>query len=239
MKTNSLPVSLGVNKVNHILLMAVILSVIVSILPLVQANLGTYKQSDCVNIRTILNSSFVNISSLSYPNLSLANSNIPMTKVGLSFNYTFCNTDVLGVYLYDYFDDSNNVYVNSFEITGNGKTNASGSVIVLFSLIFIIVAGLICFLAITSLGHLLSLDYDILDFAKSFGIYVVIFVLYFLEQFYVGNPTMDGFLLMIVSWGWIFFIMIPSVALILSLTVGTLQKKKMNVRLPQQARRRI
>lgn len=209
------------------------------IVPLCLASLGTFKQGECVNIKTILNSTEVNISTISYPNSTIIVSNEPMTKNGYSFNYSFCDTNTLGVYIYDYFDDGGNVYVNNFEITRNGSPAASGSVIVLFAIIFIISAGLICFLAVTSIGHLLNLNFDIIDFAKDFGIYVIIIVLYYLEQFYVGNPVMDSWLLFLISWGWTIFIVVPAIALILSLTIGTLQKKQMNVRAPQQQRRRI
>ena len=62
------------------------------LLTLVSANLGNYPTGSCVNIKTILNTSSVNISSLSYPNSSIALTNIDMTKNGFTFNYSFCDT---------------------------------------------------------------------------------------------------------------------------------------------------
>lgn len=87
----------------------------------VSSSLGTYKRGDCVNIRTILNSSSVNISTISTPNSIVVISNQIMTKQGQTFNYTFCNTSNLGTYIYDYFDSNGDVYVNSFEITTSGR----------------------------------------------------------------------------------------------------------------------
>lgn len=84
--------------------------------PIVNADLGTFKQNDCVNIKTILNTTAVNISTISYPNSSLALSNLEMTKTGQTFNYSFCDTSPLGTYTYDYFDVEGNVYVNTFKI---------------------------------------------------------------------------------------------------------------------------
>lgn len=111
----------------------------------VSANLGTFKQNDCVIIKTILNVSYVNISSLSYPNSSIALTNEPMTKTGYTFNYSFCNTSDIGIYLYDYNDDLGNVYVNYFNITPTGTelTIAQG-IIYFFILIFFILLFLLC-----------------------------------------------------------------------------------------------
>ena len=98
------------------------------LLPMMNATLGTFKSGDCVQIKTILNSTQVNISSLSYPNSTIVITEQPMTKVGQTFNYTFCDTSALGTYTYDYNDESGNVYVNDFEIThtGNMVSQAQG-----------------------------------------------------------------------------------------------------------------
>lgn len=86
----------------------------------VNADLGTFQQGQCVEVRTILNTSAVNISTITYPNSTLALSNVAMTKTGLSFNYSFCNTNTTGTYLYDYFDAESNTYSNSFTINPSG-----------------------------------------------------------------------------------------------------------------------
>lgn len=91
------------------------------IIPLASADLGTFQQNSPVEIKTILNTTSVNISTISYPNSTLIISNQAMTKNGLNFNYTFYNTSTLGVYVYSYFDAEGNVYVNSFTINGSGQ----------------------------------------------------------------------------------------------------------------------
>jgi hypothetical protein len=123
--------------------------VVIIIIPFVSANLGVYKQNSCVNIRTILNTSAVNISTISYPNSTVLAVNSAMVKNGVSFNYSFCNTSDTGIYIYDYYDASGNTYVNSFEVTSTGGSSSVGtaifylitlvfmiSLIVIFSLIF-------------------------------------------------------------------------------------------------------
>jgi hypothetical protein len=121
----------------------VYLIILLLFMNIVSASLGVFKQNDCVNIRTILNTSSVNISTISYPNSSLAVSNQEMTKNALTFNYTFCNTKDLGNYIYDYFDAEGNVYVNDFKITLTGteqtSAQATGSLGFLILMIFLMV----------------------------------------------------------------------------------------------------
>ena len=90
---------------------------------LCSANLGTFKLNECVDIKTILNTSSVKLSTLNFPlDGGIIASNQPMQNIaGKTWNYTTCNTTELGIYDYDYFDAEGNTYVNSFEITNSGS----------------------------------------------------------------------------------------------------------------------
>lgn len=111
------------------------------LISLASASLGTFEQGECVRIRTILNTTSVNISTISYPNSSLAISNQEMTKNAQTFNYTFCSTSDLGTYIYDYFDAEGNVYVNSFIITTTGEQVSLSNIILVLA--FLVMAGLL------------------------------------------------------------------------------------------------
>jgi len=87
---------------------------------LTDAKLGTFPQGQCMELRTISNSTQVNISSISFPNSTTLFFNTPMTQTGKTFNYTFCRTNSLGEYVYDYFDKEGNIFVNNFDVTYNG-----------------------------------------------------------------------------------------------------------------------
>ncbi len=104
------------------------------------ARLGEYPRGSCVNIKTILNTSSVNISTISFVNGSTAVSNQEMTKVGSTFNFSFCQTQEDGVYNYDYFDAEGNVFVNDFLINKNGTSvNTGESMMYIWILIFIFI----------------------------------------------------------------------------------------------------
>jgi len=115
-----------------------ILIVCMFLITLVSANLGTFKQNDCVNIRTILNSTEVNISSISYPNGTVLYLNTGMTANGKTFNYSFCDTLVLGNYIYDYYDVINDEpYVNDFDISPSGQSGVTNIVFFLFIILML------------------------------------------------------------------------------------------------------
>ncbi len=103
----------------------------------VDARLGEFVAGECVNIRTVSNSSAVNISSISFPNTTVAVSNQVMTQNGNTFNFSFCETSDLGTYVYDFCEIEGNCFVNDFLITPNGDVLTTGSSIVYILLIII------------------------------------------------------------------------------------------------------
>lgn len=129
---------------------------LISLVSSTQQSLGTFKQGECTNlIQTCGNCTYNNISIILYPNSSVAISNIKMTKDNTYYNYTFCNTSVLGNYIVNGFGDSDGkktIWSYGFEITGTGfefnlpRTNLS--IALLFLIIF---AFLLCIFGITKL----------------------------------------------------------------------------------------
>ena len=106
------------NKIYLSLIIALLL-----VLPLASASLGNFNPCDPVDVKTILNTSSVTLSTLNYPDGSLALSNKAMQNVaGKTWNYTFSNTCTIGTYNYDYFDAKGNTYVNNFSIGNGGIT---------------------------------------------------------------------------------------------------------------------
>jgi len=101
----------------------IILTIILGIflISMASASLPPVEQNVCIQIKTILNTTSVNISTITYPNETTLFLNQDMTKNALTFNYTFCGTDTIGIYIYDYFDAELNTYVNDFKVTPDGK----------------------------------------------------------------------------------------------------------------------
>ena len=114
------------------------------LISLASASLPEVEQNVCIQIKTILNTDWVNISSLTYPNETTLFLNEEMTKNALTFNYTFCGTDTTGNYIYDYFDAEGKVYVNDFEVTPTGFILETSDSLLY---IIILIATFILFLA--------------------------------------------------------------------------------------------
>lgn len=131
-----------------------------------------------------------------------------------------------------------NVYCNSsrlggfstipLEVTLNGRERPGDIVIFFFSAIFLALMVLFLYTLITSIGHLFSLDLDVIDLAKNIGIYFGILGLYELSVFYLGNPNIDRFLLILLRIGGFTHLIIPLISFVLSITIGSLRKKKLD-----------
>jgi len=115
-----------------------VLMVMAFIIPMVSAtdiSFGTFKQGECVSlIQTCSNCSFVNITSIQYPNSTQAIGQASMTKTGTSYNYTFCSTNILGVYIVSGFGDldtQNEIWDYKFGITSTGDdfSDAQGNML--------------------------------------------------------------------------------------------------------------
>lgn len=171
---------------NKITLMLVIITLMM-VIPMINADLGTYPQNSCIQIKTILNSTTANISSISYPNSTIILTNQAMTKVGSTFNYTFCNTSTLGTYVYDYFDDKGNVYVNDFTITSTGYEASISQSITMFIIIGILIIAIILFFLVG-----MALDYIPFKILfLSLAVILIVFTIGYILQ--IANITIGEF----------------------------------------------
>lgn len=112
------------------------------------AYLGTFQQNQCIPIVTVLNSSTVNISTLvsPAPNSTILLSNVVMTKSGNAFNYTFCNTSILGTYTYGFCDDGGECYSNDFLVNGSGKDVTDQQIwLIMLGMFALLIAGIFFF----------------------------------------------------------------------------------------------
>ena len=194
------------------------------------SSLGNIKQGDCIDLfQSCPSCSYVNLTSMKYPNGSINFVNLEMTKSDINYNYTFCSTNTTGEYFYTVKGDKDGtetIETINFEVTPNGKENPSGIVIVIFSLVFL---GLLFFATFSLLKMIAlwkDLDVDILDTAKAFGIYFVLFAFYYLTKYYLGNLVIEDLTLIMIKVGAITHIFVPLTAFLTSMLFNPLRKKK-------------
>ncbi len=113
---------------------------------------GTVKKGDCIILtQTCDNCSYVNITSIQFPNKSsyAINEETIMSKTGTKYNYTFCETEELGQYLVTGHGDLDGLdtgWTADFKVTPTGfllETSESNLYIVILIATFIL---FLCFL---------------------------------------------------------------------------------------------
>jgi hypothetical protein len=137
------------------------------------ADLGTFKAGDCVTLRqSCADCSFVNISSIIYPNSTQATGQVAMVKSGVDYTYNFCNTSSFGIYSYTTFGDPNGTLITqpvTFEINPQGKiySTTTGLIYLGIIIILILIFGLFTYLFFiipydnqrTELGNVININY--------------------------------------------------------------------------------
>lgn len=102
---------------------------------------GYITSGDCVNIKIPLNATWVNISSITYPNQTMISLNVATSKIGNNFFYnSFCDTSQYGFYSYEFFDNTGFTSGNTFEVTKYGVSNSLFITIVLFIFLLSLIA---------------------------------------------------------------------------------------------------
>jgi hypothetical protein len=108
-----------------------------------QSNLGTMKMNTCFDLyQTCDDCSYVNLTSIKYPDGTTDILNLGMTKTNQNFNYSFCNTTAIGDYTYTTCGDKDGVYtceVIGFSVSPSGFVGTLG----FYILILVLSAGVI------------------------------------------------------------------------------------------------
>lgn len=182
-------------KNSSISILLIILLII--ILPsITSANLGTFKQGNCISIRVLSNCSNINLVEVTSFNQTFV-INSAMTHIGgQTFNYTFCNTSQLGMYSYSWndfcIDCSEGQCGNSFFVTVTGQESSTSKAI---SYVLIWIIGLFVFLGLLIVGIYLPaennrdqmtgyiLDVNNLKYVKIFALLFAYLVAMFMAYF--------------------------------------------------------
>jgi len=116
------------NKTDSSLLIILVVSLFLFSFTSVDAttqNIGTFQKDSCVTLKqTCANCTYINVSTVTYPNSSIISLNKVMTNSNNVYYYTFCNTTLLGEYQYDTFGNPDGIKATgsvSFFITQTGE----------------------------------------------------------------------------------------------------------------------
>lgn len=170
---------------------------------------------------------------VTYPDNTIFINNELMTNQFSYFNYTLSNDTA--IYLAREYQCSiicckddlcGSQSSCSFILTGNGKQSPGTGIIVLFILFFIFILFGLTYTLIHMIGHVFTLDYDLLDTAFSIGIYFSILGLDLLQRIYLGSPELRDWFTLFINVGLYTHLIIPLISLFFVLTAGQFIKKK-------------
>lgn len=143
-------------------------------------NIGTVKQNDCITLPQTCNCTWNNITTIMFPDKTFITVNQPMSKDGTYFNFTFCNTSALGMYIVNGVGDIDGQfnpfnYIFETTTTGNNNNNTVPLFLGLGGFILLIFAFV---LRNNYLGFMSGVLFIIL------GIYTIIYGLGFVSDLY-------------------------------------------------------
>jgi hypothetical protein len=195
------------------------------------ATLGTFKLNSCIDLmQTCGNCSFVNITSISYPNGTKINHNFAMIKNGVDYSYNFCNNTQLGEYIYNTLGNPDGVYVTqpvSYLITNTGEKPAGDGLIIFIYSLFIFLTMALSFTFLINIAKLATFTATLFDLAISWGFYFITVITLFISNSYMQNNLISDNILLIISITGFTNFILPAISFIVSFFVNITKKKRM------------
>lgn len=137
--------------IKNIIFASIFLLIVIPMLNAEVQNLGVYKQNECLTLKqSCANCSYTNITSIMYPNSTHSLEQVGMTKTGTEYNYTFCDTSLIGDYIVNGksdVDGIDTVWSYNFSITVNGERVSLSNIIIVIS--FLVVGGILFAIGLT------------------------------------------------------------------------------------------
>lgn len=172
-------------------------------------NLGYFKYGECIDLIQICsNCTYNDITSVRFPNSTIALENVSMQQNGVEYNYTLCNTNATGEYTVNGKGDENgivSVWAYKFNVTPNGQEVTTGKILSLLIIlaIILIVFIILCFAFANAQNDWLKL--------ALFGIcyLALIYLFHFssiISREYLNQATISDYLQLFVNVLWILVI---------------------------------
>lgn len=143
------------------------------------------------------------------------------TFIGPHAVHIKCNSSTIGGTLIKEF------YVTKNDRSINGYIQEDGLITTLFVLLFMVLMGLLIYTFIDMLAHVLSLDYDLIDVAKTTGLYFFVLAFYVMNKAYLGDMTINYWLEWCITIGIFTHVVLPIINLGIMLVLGQYIKQRL------------
>lgn len=160
-------------------------------------SLGTYKQGEKVRITQVCaDASYVNISSVSYPNSSIASSNMEMASAGSGeFYFDFYNTSTFGRHdVRGISDGCDKTFATYFDVTPSGtKVESALSIPFLLPIVLMIIVALFSF-SLTAFFEKKEYRFVMFIFGGFFLVLSIVFGIISSRETLYGFPLLYSFI---------------------------------------------
>lgn len=191
-----------------------------------QQTLGTFEQGKCIDLIQVCGDcTYNNLSSITYPNATRIILDVEMEKRLAEYNYTYCFPNSTGTYSINGVGDLNHIdsaWAYDLTLTVNGRSEPSDNVVLLFVILFLIILGTLLSLILYNILHLIQWDFDGKDLTYNITAYFLLFAIYILSLYYLGNEFINGVLLLIIVTGAFTNVILPIIAFVMSYIKGGL-----------------
>jgi hypothetical protein len=135
---------------NKLSILIIIVTFLILLIPFTLGELPTVKKGSCVSIPIPYNASWINVSTITYPNQTMILLNVAANQIGNTFYYNnFCDTQLIGVYTYQFFASDGFSSGNTFEVSPNGDLANTSQALFYIILLLINLLALTFFIIIS------------------------------------------------------------------------------------------
>lgn len=190
-------------------------------------SIGTYKLNENITFtQPCADATYVTLSVIRTPTQStiIGQNMTELTTGTFGYNYTLLETG--RHYFEGVSDGCENSFATYIDVTINGKEQADGIIIVVFSLIFIAIFGFGLVYLLKSLAHIIQLDMDLIDCAVMIATYISMWMFYYFSFEYLGNEFINNILEIAISIGAVTHVFLPLVGFLVSFIMTNLKFKQ-------------
>lgn len=192
--------------------------------------IGIFPKSSCIGLQQICsNCTYVNLTTVFFPNSSYTTIGEYMTKAGQDYSFQYCNTSTLGTYRYNVCGDKDGTLTCetiTFQITPNGLNPATPAMEIFILLMFVFICLALLVYLVLNIVKLIMSTQTIYGTLVSLCLYAGLVMLYYFASNFLLYDFITNFSLVLIKTMWFTHGFLPFLSLIITMIKKSFDKKK-------------